>query len=82
MACHLDLFPWAELVIGLFQLAFDTALQLAYLVGNINAAVRAHMAQLFDLPLKGRNRFFKIQKMSHIRLFFPVWPVAPDHFEV
>ena len=33
--------------------------------GSINIAIRAHVTQFFNFPLKASNRFFKIKKMSH-----------------
>ena len=65
MPGHLHLFPGTKLFIGGFQLTLDTGLQLADFIGNVDAAVRAHMTELFDLALEGGNWFFKIQKMSH-----------------
>ena len=65
MTCHLDLFPGPQLFIGLFQFALDAGLQLADFVGDVDAAVRTHMAEFLDLALKGGYRFFEIQKMAH-----------------
>jgi len=65
MSRHLYLFPGIKLFIGLFQLALDTGLQLADLISDVDAAVLAHMAELFDLALKGGYRLFEIQKMAH-----------------
>ena len=65
MAGDLYLFPRTELFIGLLQLTLDARLQFSNLIGNVDTAIRTHMAEFFNLALQIGNWLLKIKKMSH-----------------
>ncbi len=65
MARHQHLLPRAELAVGLAQQPLGLGLQPPNLVGDVEIAVIAEMAQLLDLGFQLGDWLFEIEEGPH-----------------